>query len=208
MTNPSGPWGGAEDLRNDLHDAKRRLILREAGALFSEVGFHNTSMEQIAKRLGLTRAALYYYFTDKHELLLRCFDIGLMVVDDALERARALDGSGLDRVEFFVRTYVEGIGHELGACAASLELGSAPAGEIPALHARMRQSDRALRALVQAGVDDGSCAPVEPALAINWIMGATTLMPRWFRPSSNRFQIERVAQEWATYTRRMLAPPA
>jgi len=208
VTTKQRDWGGADALRSDLHVAKRRLILRAAGALFEEVGFHNTSMEQIARRLGLTKAALYYYFADKHELLMRCFDIGQAVVEQALAHAHAGQGSGLDRVELFVRTYVMGIAHELGACAATLELSSAPPEEIPALRARMRGIDRELRALVQAGIDDGSCAPIDPTLAVNWIMGAMTLMPRWFRPSSSRFVAEGVAQEWAACTRRMLASPA
>jgi len=144
VTTKQRDWGGADALRSDLHVAKRRLILRAAGALFEEVGFHNTSMEQIARRLGLTKAALYYYFADKHELLMRCFDIGQAVVEQALAHAHAGQGSGLDRVELFVRTYVMGIAHELGACAATLELSSAPPEEIPALRARMRGIDRSV----------------------------------------------------------------
>ena len=39
---------------------------------------------------------------------------------------------------------------------------------------------------------------------INWIMGAMTLMPRWYRPN-RRLGPDAVADEFADYVRRMLA---
>lgn len=196
-------WDDEE--RAEVREARRRQILREAGALFSEVGFHNASMEQIAARLGLTKTALYYYFSDKSEILMCCFALGRQVADEALAKANALRANGLERVARFVQWYVVGITSELGACATTLELRSAPPDEMPALLTRMRRLDRQLRELVQAGIADGSCAAVEPSLAINWIMGAMTLLPRWYRPN-RRLGAEAVADEYANYVRRMLAP--
>jgi len=37
--------------------------------LFSEQGFDGTSLQQIADRLGVTKAALYYHYRSKDELL-------------------------------------------------------------------------------------------------------------------------------------------
>jgi AcrR family transcriptional regulator len=48
-------------------DGKTR-ILSEARTLFLERGFAETSMQDIADASGLTKAALYYHFRDKHEL--------------------------------------------------------------------------------------------------------------------------------------------
>src|SRR5690606_9194502 len=104
----------------------------------------------------------------------------------------------------FVRRYVLGITAELGACALTLEIRSAPPDELPRLLSAMRGLDRQLRDFVAAGIEDGSCTPVDPALAVNWIMGAMVLIPRWFR-SGKRLGAEDVAEEFANYTRRMLA---
>lgn len=193
-----------DQLREEVRDVRRRQILREAGALFREVGYQNASMEQIAARLGLTKAALYYYFSDKSEILVRCLALGRQVVDEAFAHAISLDASGLERIVAFVRRYVLGITSELGACAMTLELRSAPPDEMPRLRSNMRRIDGQLRNLVSAGIDDGSCSQVDPALAINWIMGAMVLIPRWYR-SGSRLSAEAIAEEFANYTRRMLA---
>ncbi len=204
MKDDTRRWADEEE-RGDVRDARRRQIIREAGALFGEVGFHNSSMEQIAARLGLTKTALYYYFSDKSEILMCCLALGHQIVDAALTEANALDASGLERIAAFVHRYVVGITSELGACATTLELRSAPVAEMPALRSRMRKMDHRLRDLVAAGVADGSCAPLEPALAVNWIMGAMTLIPRWYKPAS-RLGADAIAIEYANYVRRMLAP--
>jgi len=203
MSDKPRQWND-EQLREEIRDVRRRQILREAGALFGEVGYQAASMEQIAARIGLTKTSLYYYFSDKSEILMRCFALGRQVVDEALDQAMALDANGLDRIAAFVRSYVVGITGELGACAMTLEIRCAPPEELPRLLSSMRQLDRRLRAFVAAGIEDGSCAPMDPALAVNWIMGAMVLIPRWYR-SGKRLSADAVADEYANYTRRMLA---
>ena len=46
-------WGQGPEVSAVVHEEKQRRILREAGAVFGEVGYHNATMELIASRLGL-----------------------------------------------------------------------------------------------------------------------------------------------------------
>jgi AcrR family transcriptional regulator len=48
----------------------RERILHVALDLFTEQGFDGTSLRQIAERLGVTKAALYYHFESKDDILL------------------------------------------------------------------------------------------------------------------------------------------
>ena len=52
------------------HVDTRQRILDVALDLFTEQGFDATSLRQIAERLGVTKAALYYYFESKDDILL------------------------------------------------------------------------------------------------------------------------------------------
>jgi AcrR family transcriptional regulator len=47
----------------------RTRILETALELFAEHGFDGTTLQQIADRLGFTKAALYYHFRSKDDLL-------------------------------------------------------------------------------------------------------------------------------------------
>jgi AcrR family transcriptional regulator len=53
----------------DPHDDTRARVLEVALELFAEQGFAATSTREISDRLGFTKAALYYHFRTKDELL-------------------------------------------------------------------------------------------------------------------------------------------
>lgn len=54
---------------NGLASDTRTRILDTALSLFTEHGFVGTSLQQIADSAGLTKAALYYHFSSKDDLL-------------------------------------------------------------------------------------------------------------------------------------------
>jgi hypothetical protein len=60
----------AEETRFEL---QRHRILRAAATCFNQKGFSGTSLKDVAKHLGLTDAALYYYVKSKEELVYQCY---------------------------------------------------------------------------------------------------------------------------------------
>ena len=73
----------------------RARILDVARELFSEQGYEKTSLREIADRLGFTKAALYYHFQSKEQLLFALVEPMDELVDAfflALERAKGVQG--------------------------------------------------------------------------------------------------------------------
>ena len=64
----------------------RELILDTALELFTEQGYESTSLREIAERVGVTKAALYYHFTRKEDILLelhlRLHELGRGMLDE------------------------------------------------------------------------------------------------------------------------------
>ncbi len=50
------------------HESLRSNILKEAAALFSQLGYERTSMREISERVGVSKPAIYYHFPNKQEL--------------------------------------------------------------------------------------------------------------------------------------------
>lgn len=67
-------------------ERSRILILEAADAAFREMGFADTSMEEIAGRAGLTRKTVYNLFSSKEEIALQL--IAQAEAEDALYRDR------------------------------------------------------------------------------------------------------------------------
>jgi len=86
----------------------RRRILDSATAVFAEHGYAGASMRDIAERLGITKAALYYHFTSKEDLL-----DGLVhpVMQELSEFAQAAESGALSNgqiVSRFLELTIEG----------------------------------------------------------------------------------------------------
>jgi len=60
-------------------DKTRQRILEAAEELFSKNGFHATSVSQITRKAMVNKAALYYYFRDKNDLIASLFQ---KILDD------------------------------------------------------------------------------------------------------------------------------
>ncbi|MFG3702134.1 TetR family transcriptional regulator [Micromonospora sp. NPDC047620] len=65
----------------------REQILDAASTLFSVNGYRATSMRRIAEEVGTTKAALYYHFPGKEDILARLTEPLLDELDDALTGA-------------------------------------------------------------------------------------------------------------------------
>jgi AcrR family transcriptional regulator len=68
----------------------RERILGVAHELFTEQGYEATSLRQIADRLGFTKAALYYHFQSKEQLLQALLEPFTGLVDDLMARLEAV----------------------------------------------------------------------------------------------------------------------
>ena len=82
----------------------RERILDVALDLFTEKGFDRTSLREIAERLGVTKAALYYHFSSKDDILmalhLRLHEFGKSALSRMTEEPVTLElwGELLDQI--------------------------------------------------------------------------------------------------------------
>src|SRR6202451_3182865 len=77
--------------RRGCAPATRERILDIALELFTEQGYDKTSLRDIAERLGTTKAALYYHFERKEDILLELHLRLHALGREALERLDELD---------------------------------------------------------------------------------------------------------------------
>lgn len=90
----------------------RRLILDTAAELFSTQGYAATGLRQIADRVGIRTASLYYHFVSKERML---EEIMRIAVEDTARHTRdavgglPADATPKDRIEAAVRGHLHGL---------------------------------------------------------------------------------------------------
>ncbi|MFF3505224.1 TetR/AcrR family transcriptional regulator [Streptomyces sp. NPDC003247] len=67
----------------------RQRIQDVALELFAEQGYEKTSLREIAERLSVTKAALYYHFKTKEEIVVSIFTDLMKPIEDLIEWGKA-----------------------------------------------------------------------------------------------------------------------
>lgn len=161
---------------------RREEILHAALAEVREHGFHTATLEGIAERVGIRKAALYHYFPDKDAILYACHQESLAELERLMATSLECCLGPVERLAFLIREHVR-------VMTETLE-GSPLAFEVPALSAERRAEivagrdayERVLRDLIADGVAAGVFRSVDPKVAVFAILGAVNWIARWYRP--------------------------
>jgi len=157
-------------------------LLAAAAELFGERGYEAASMEELAGRLGVTKAAIYHHVPSKVELLRRTVDRALDGLFAVTGETGATSGRAVDRLEHVVRGSVRVLAAELPAVTLLLRLRGNSDVERAALQ-RRRDFDRLVADLVLAAVAEGDVRPdVDPGIAARLLFGTVNSLTEWYRP--------------------------
>lgn len=139
-----GPAPRAERPRADARTRKsiatRERIMAAATALMSERGATDFQMNEVSERCGLSKGSLYYYFSDRAELVQAIFDRSADELVGRVERAVAQAPSSADSVRRIMRALAEGVwmGSPL-TLAMTRELLSVQNGLLPSVEGRLER---------------------------------------------------------------------
>src|SRR5437764_15104202 len=100
----ASPWRASRERRRD-RELKREAVIRAAAREFNRKGYHNTSLDDIAARLEVTKPTVYYYVTSKEQLLLQCFVAGAEQIRAAFRALRPLEVPARARLHAVLRHF-------------------------------------------------------------------------------------------------------
>jgi AcrR family transcriptional regulator len=89
--------------------ATTRALLDAARSLFAEKGYHETAAEEIVRRAGLTRGALYHHFEDKKDLFRVVVDEMEGEIDEEIEAAERAQPDLPEAVMAGYRAFVDAV---------------------------------------------------------------------------------------------------
>ena len=176
------PWRARRERLRD-HAVKRDAVIRAAAHAFNKKGYHNTSLDDIAAALEVTKPTVYYYVSNKEQLLFECFLAGVEEIRTAFRDVKGLDVPGRERLNAVLRHYARAVASEFGWCMVrteDLDLSPTMSNHIKALKSEI---DHGIRRLIREGIQDGSIQPCDPKLTAFALAGALNWIAHWFRES-------------------------
>jgi len=90
--------------QGSYHERTRRKILKVAHKLYTTAGYASVSMREVAKRMGFSAQAIYYYFPSKEAMFAGLADEGLRLLEaqhPSEELADPLDNLRLPYLRYY-----------------------------------------------------------------------------------------------------------
>jgi len=179
------PWKSFE-VRQRKPELKREMLLRTAAHLFLERGFRQTSMNDLAARLRVTKPALYHYFQNKDDILVSCYENGIASIESRLKKAGCEKGTGLQKTRTYVHAYVDAVVTiEFGQCVATLDDGELSPPTRAKVRKLKRRIDGTMRRFIEEGIADKTIRPCNSKLISFAIAGAINWIGTWYDPGGS-----------------------
>jgi AcrR family transcriptional regulator len=89
--------------------SNKENILKEAAALFSQKGYERTSMREIAERVGVTKPAIYYHFSNKQELFEELVTTSFERSQERIAEIAKRDSNPVEKLEHLALGIMEGV---------------------------------------------------------------------------------------------------
>ncbi|MGH3649335.1 MAG: TetR/AcrR family transcriptional regulator, partial [Acidimicrobiia bacterium] len=82
-------------------------VVRAAGRLFAQRGYHGTSMRDLGRELGLLGSSLYSHVASKQDLLVEVVEEGARLFEASAEDALASPGAAADRLDALIGGHID-----------------------------------------------------------------------------------------------------
>lgn len=168
-----------------LRPRRRDDLVRAAARLFSERGYHGTSMQHLGEALGLQRGSLYAHIGSKEELLRAVVLEGAERFLARAEAAAGRPGSARTRLTELLCGHIEIVVGHLDAATVFLNewryLSDGARAEVKAMRDRY---EGIFRRVIQDGIASGEFRPALDARhAAKLVLSAANWTYTWFRPA-------------------------
>ncbi|WP_439587715.1 TetR/AcrR family transcriptional regulator [Hydrogenophaga sp.] len=177
----AGERGGPFDKESE-HARKSHAILLAAAKAFVQAGFHNTSLQHIANRLGISKPTLCYYVGSKEEILFKCQHTALEHLKLTIPQANDPSRTGMEQLGDFILNLAEWTASDFARCLVRCQWDVLDEEALTHLATERQLIDSALQQIVSRGLADGSIRDVHPALASAAILGSLNWIATWFDP--------------------------
>ena len=189
-------------------------ILNAALAQFVETGFAGTRLDDVARRAGLSKAAIYLYFDDKLSLfqgvVRQAISANLMTVETMLIAHRGPVAELLPRILEFMAGRIEDTPMASIAKLVIAESRAFPEIGHFYLNEVIGRGLPLLEGLIVRGIKQGEFRKVDPAMTVRSLIGAMLLAGLWrtvFEPiGAEKLDVRAMARHHADLMLHALRP--
>ncbi|MCW5935616.1 MAG: TetR family transcriptional regulator [Fimbriimonadia bacterium] len=179
-------------IKTEKQEQRREQILQGAAKVFARKGYHATTVEEIARELGMTKASIYYYINDKSDLLYQLYRRAMeLLLDSQAEIARRAVTADL-QLKAMIEEYARIVSgsHAMFSVVVLREHHALSPKRRKEIIAMRDEYEANLRACIEQGIQESTFEPTDVKMAAYVVLGALNWIPTWYNPKGERAKEE------------------
>jgi AcrR family transcriptional regulator len=169
-------------------ESRREEILKAAQELFRRKGYANTSLDDIAREVGIKREGLYYYFPNRSQILIEIIKPLGLQLRDRVKEIQESDARPDEKMRRTVENHLMRFEHRFAE--SQITLRDDYFSENEDVLAEMRpiwdDYERLWVAIIEEGQDKGVFdATLDARIAHLGILGLCNWAARWYKPGKS-----------------------
>lgn len=189
------PRKAPRDLKKSKPQTRLEEVLQSAANIFFAKGFHATSIEDVARDVGMLKGSLYYYIKSKDDLLFQLLLAGIEDSDAFIAKQIDPAGEPVQQLERAICAQIDYIiQHRVPFGLFLHEFDSLSGKRQHKLISVMSRYNNRFVELVRKGQEENKVIAGEPWIIVNGILGMCNWLYRWYDPEqgSDAEQIKNV----------------
>lgn len=160
----------SRSLKEKQREERERLILSAAEALLVEKGYHETSIDEIALRVGISKGTVYLHFPSKEELVFALLGRDSRAFQEKVQEVYSSAGSSRSKLTAILHAAYGGLLGKnfpyLAAIFQSTEIRNRLVEKKQALQSNMEKMLQLITAIVDDGKQNGEFDPSIPSVVM------------------------------------------
>ncbi|MGC2768660.1 MAG: TetR/AcrR family transcriptional regulator, partial [Candidatus Acidiferrum sp.] len=180
---PLRPRRGPDNGKQSKPATRLEEVLQSAANIFFAKGYHATSIEDVARDVGMLKGSLYYYIKSKDDLLFRLLLAGIEDSDAFIARQIDPESDPVEQLERAIRAQIDYIIQNRVQFGLFLhEFDSLSGKRQHKLISVMSRYNSRFVELVRRAQEQGKLINGEPWIIVNGVLGMCNWLYRWYDP--------------------------
>lgn len=183
---------------------KKDQILLSAISVVNSNGYENTTMEDISKKLQMTKGSLYYYFKNKNDLMYQCHVLLLsLAIKDLTEIIKAELPAEIT-MRKMVATHIEYAIEEKQFFNVIFDpISTFDKKQLAPILSARKEYSRLFDEVIQKGVEERAFHVADPTFVRQIMLGAMNWVQQWYQPNGRLTKLE-VIEKYGDYIIKLL----
>jgi len=186
---------GKSNFRELDKSLRVQKIIDTAAEIFHKKGYRTTTLEDVSKELGITKAAIYHYVSSKEKLLSKIY---IQALENIFKNTYEIAGKDLPpniKLRLIIRNHIKSIIIESISMFSVFftEENQLPEKEFKKIRKEKKKYNQIVEKIIEEGISQGFFKKANPKLQAFAITGMCNWVYKWYKSGDNFFTADQIA---------------